>query len=1244
MRWISEIFLVLFSWIFMIFCDYEYYDEYYSDDSTTQERITTNTNVTLAGTLDRNLEIPASGKYVHITVGKYDQKNVTFQLTRVDSEETVIFRYTKNQITPSYHNDVFWYYSETSFQPGRDGVFCSQQFLDVYSGLCRFSVTEYRSRQPELNLRIQFLHLKQEDHGWYRINVFQDDVQHEVDPKHFEIIVEGPPVFKEDLKELIELECDEPINISCKAEGRPRVEVVWLELDGGYDLSPVIQNEHIIVSHNGSLITIKENPNFVKRKFVCMAKNRKGTIEHSVTVTAGGGCGDTVGQADITHIDFDISTAVQGAVTLNCHIPDTTELYLVQWQKQLAGKVSYVTSWFEGLENEFPRGCGPSYGLFSGGYGRTGCKAKQIPASKTSFLNVGLGSVSINWIVRSDEGLYTCTVFSLSSASLVTRTTTTTFLLTVFAAPQISSHSELTAHARIGDPFSLQCAASGKPEPKVSWIKDDSLIQKPDFEFVLLEASNGSLLTILNMTEEMLGDYTCIAKNREGTDSEKFRIVDENTIIVTVEPQPVVTKADETVRFDCSGNTLAGVMDTAWYKGNKPVEEVMFLQDRLKQTDGGSIEIISVHPDDSGSYVCQLTNGMGASERIAAELKVFEKPAGVVFSPEHVHLSLGGAGVIPCYIAPSFQFITWTKNDRIFDPFDQENCQADVNGFLNFASITLDIAGNYTCMPYNIAGSAGKSGVMQVIVHKTLYTGATVYSSSPEAVFQVLNDPNMPRFLRNSSSSVTVDIRQSIRLTCDAVGVPRPEIVWYKADLPLRADGNIAVHSEGRPGLYNDGTELVITSVRMKDLGQYTCVARNGGENKNKRKMFVELAKIKSLENVKVEHVNVIQGSTLSLKCPIGNKQSNKSSEYAILWYRGKEIRPFLVHYSDTSRYSAWHGQAHTVNNDQTAAYLEIPKVNLNAETSYVCQVNHEQVNSPKTLDFFQQAFLVSVEAMPSIVSDPKQYFYVSLGESITLTCGIEGSPQPDIHWYKNGKAIEQTDNVVFYKNRTELSISAFLKSNSGNYTCSALNRLGSAHHTVWVSHENFLLPIQPPKNVTVREAEEANFWCQANSGAGLATYKWLINGTDVSEVEDLSGRVEIQNDGRELIIRQVRHTDVGPVTCQASNNETKIEMTAELSIGIPAMVTQAVGDISVYLDDSVLLPCHIAADPPIQFVTWLKDKAPYYPPLESMSLSNGSILIEHVDYSDAGEYACTPFNSLGNSGGVSEPFMLIVD
>jgi hypothetical protein len=91
-------------------------------------------------------------------------------------------------------------------------------------------------------------------------------------------------------------------------------------------------------------------------------------------------------------------------------------------------------------------------------------------------------------------------------------------------------------------------------------------------------------------------------------------------------------------------------------------------------------------------------------------------------------------------------------------------------------------------------------------------------------------------------------------------------------------------------------------------------------------------------------------------------------------------------------------------------------------------------------------------------------------------------------------------------------------------------------------------------------------------------------------------------------------------------------------------MVTQEVEDIHVDVGDSVILPCHVTGDPPVQYVTWSKDSAVYDPPYDSVHLSNGSLLLSEVSEHDGGEYACQPYNSLGNQGGWSQPFLLIID
>lgn len=67
---------------------------------------------------------------------------------------------------------------------------------------------------------------------------------------------------------------------------------------------------------------------------------------------------------------------------------------------------------------------------------------------------------------------------------------------------------------------------------------------------------------------------------------------------------------------------------------------------------------------------------------------------------------------------------------------------------------------------------------------------------------------------------IYVNLGDAIILNCQAEGTPTPEILWYKDANPVEPSATI--------GIFNDGTELRISNIRHEDIGDYTCIARNG--------------------------------------------------------------------------------------------------------------------------------------------------------------------------------------------------------------------------------------------------------------------------------------------------------------------------------------------------------------------------------------------------------------------------------
>ncbi|XP_078392963.1 uncharacterized protein LOC144676415 [Cetorhinus maximus] len=62
----------------------------------------------------------------------------------------------------------------------------------------------------------------------------------------------------------------------------------------------------------------------------------------------------------------------------------------------------------------------------------------------------------------------------------------------------------------------LSCRPSGNPNPDILWFKEDQLVCCSDRILSSTTSQNCQLLTILNVTEDDLGRYTCVAENRSG--------------------------------------------------------------------------------------------------------------------------------------------------------------------------------------------------------------------------------------------------------------------------------------------------------------------------------------------------------------------------------------------------------------------------------------------------------------------------------------------------------------------------------------------------------------------------------------------------------------------------------------------------------------------------------------------------------------------------------------------------------
>ena len=67
-------------------------------------------------------------------------------------------------------------------------------------------------------------------------------------------------------------------------------------------------------------------------------------------------------------------------------------------------------------------------------------------------------------------------------------------------------------------------------------------------------------------------------------------------------------------------------------------------------------------------------------------------------------------------------------------------------------------------------------------------------------------------------------------------------------------------------------------------------------------------------------------------------------------------------------------------------------------------------------------------------------------GETLTLTCSVNGDPEPQITWAKSGKAISSSEimDLKYKGGVATLTINEVFPEDEGVYTCTATNSIGS--------------------------------------------------------------------------------------------------------------------------------------------------------------------------------------------------------
>ncbi|GFT57671.1 putative cell adhesion molecule [Nephila pilipes] len=283
--------------------------------------------------------------------------------------------------------------------------------------------------------------------------------------------------------------------------------------------------------------------------------------------------------------------------------------------------------------------------------------------------------------------------------------------------------------------------------------------------------------------------------------------------------------------------------------------------------------------------------------------------------------------------------------------------------------------------------------------------------------------------------------------------------------------------------------------------------------------------------------------------------------------------------------------------------------------TSMSNQTNNTDVDKPKTwqavsvLDYvFQKdhngkmlkcvAIHAAYETLTKEIRIPLEVLYlpeirlegqpvrdIEEGESVSVKCVVDANPQANVIWKKSGYS-------SIYALKDQIEFMPVKRSDSGVYSCSATNDVGTSHElevNIDVKYKPQILNVSPIHGATVAVYNSTTLVCEAE-GNPPPKYSWL---------QKMGGDgIEWQQRGNTavLLIQNVTYQYQGQYVCEASNvinGHTYKSTSAEISLdvtGAPQVLTDTARTkkrVVVEKDEDAVIAVYFCSDPSPKRTFW---------------------------------------------------------
>ncbi|XP_014884389.1 neuronal cell adhesion molecule-like isoform X12 [Poecilia latipinna] len=489
-----------------------------------------------------------------------------------------------------------------------------------------------------------------------------------------------------------------------------------------------------------------------------------------------------------------------------------------------------------------------------------------------------------------------------------------------------------------------------------------------------------------------------------------------------------------------------------------------------------------------------------------------------------------------------------------------------------------------------------------------------------------------PTITHQSPKDYIVDPRENIIIHCEAKGKPHPSFSWTRngSHFDVEQDESVTM----RP---HSGTLVVdITRARPEHYeGVFQCTARNKHGSAVSNNIVVRQSKSPLWSKEKNKPIVVREGVSLVLPCrpPAGlpppiifwmdnNFQKLPQSKRVSQSLNGDLYFSNVLSGDSRNDYICYARFTHTQTIQQKQP-ITVKVLNLDAINETVADYyNDTELLNEAPVDDRKPTFLIP--------SGHSSYKMVLRGHVLKMECIAEGLPTPEVSWTKVSGDLPSRRTSFLDFNKT-LQIVNVSESDEGDYSCTAKNQLGSAHHIITVEVKAAPYWISgPPKNLVLAPGENGALTCRA-SGTPKPSIIWSMNGDRIENLPtDISRRVEDDT----IIFTDVQVGTSAVYQCNISNPFGYLLSNAFVNVlhESPRVLTSANKIYQVIENRPALMDCSSFGSP-IPKIEWFKDSRASTLNGEPYILhDNGTLEIQVAQSQHKGRYTCIARNSLGSS------------